>query len=114
MTAAYCVVGGGISGLVAAYRLRVTATRYQLISQTFTVRPSTAARVRSVRRGADGDVRATLAFPAYGADDLIPPPPPVEVRVPRARVGGGRVVLGAGAVRDRFGNPAAAASLPLG
>ncbi len=90
------------------YRLRVTATRYELISSTFAVTPSTTAQVRSVRRGADGDVRATLAFPAAGKDDLIPPPPPVEVRVPDARVSGGRVTLAPGAVRDRFGNRSAA------
>ena len=78
------------------------------------MRASTAARVRSVRQTAGGEVRATLAFPAYDAQDLIPPPPPVEVRVPGARVVGGRAVLPAGAVRDRFGNAAAAASLPLG
>jgi hypothetical protein len=57
---------------VGTYRLRVTASRYELISSTFTVTESTAARVRSVRRAADGSVRATLAFAPYGARDLIP------------------------------------------
>ncbi len=97
------------------YRLRVTASRYELVSQSFAVTEGSEARVRSVRRAADGSVRATLAFPGYGADDLIPPPPPVSVRVPARYVRGSRVVLPARAVRDRHGNPnGAAVSLPLG
>ncbi len=89
---------------VGTYRLRVTASRYELISRTFSVTTSTAIRVRSVRRRADGSVRATLAFPKAGAQDLIPPPPARSVPVPRSRVRGDRVVLPAGAVRDRYGN----------
>ncbi|MCW3009606.1 MAG: hypothetical protein JWO90_10 [Solirubrobacterales bacterium] len=100
---------------VDTYRLRVTATRYELVSRSFAVTASTAARVRAVRRAADGSVRATLAFPAYDAADLIPPPPPASVRVPARYVRGGRVVLPAAAVHDRRGNPnGAPASLPLG
>ncbi len=97
------------------YRLRVTASRYALTSTTFGVTASTAARVTRVRRAADGSVRATLAFPPYGADDLVPPPPPSTVRVPASAVRGGRVVLPAGALRDAVGNrTGAAVTLPLG
>ena len=93
----------------------MTATRYALTSRTFAVTGSTAARVRAVRRTADGSVRATLAFPPAGADDLTPPPPATSVRVPRRRVHGDRVVLPAGSVRDADGNTSAVGvTLPLG
>lgn len=91
------------------YRLHVTASRYELFSQTFTVTSSAAARVTAVRRAPDGSVRASLAFPPAAADDLIPPPPAQSVRIPRDRVHGDQVSLPAGAVRDRYGNRSAAA-----
>ena len=96
------------------YRLRVSATRYELVSRTFSVTSADAARVRSVSRAKDGSLRATLAFPPAGADDFIPPPPAQTVRVRGAKARDGRVRLAAGAVHDRYGNRSAVAgTFPL-
>ncbi len=95
------------------YRLRVTATRYELISREFTVGASSTARATSVTRTAGGSVRATLAFPPAGSSDLVPPPEPSSLSIPSRFVRGDRISVPAGALRDAFGNPTPPISLPL-
>lgn len=96
------------------YRFRVTATRYELLTQEFTVGAAASARVTAVRRAGDGSARAVVVFPKAGLDDLIPPPAPASIAVPSRFVRSGRVVAPAGALRDASGNPLPALDLPLG
>ena len=105
-----------------AYRLRVSATRYELVSRSFQLVPSTALRVRRVDLGGgrwavrleypravenvdltyrpDDAAGGSVRFVADGRrvvvqeqrDDLFPAPP------------GGSVTIPARAARDRYGN----------
>ncbi|MEA2295180.1 MAG: neutral ceramidase [Solirubrobacteraceae bacterium] len=106
-----------LSAPKGTYRLRVTATRYELTSQPFEVVPSTRLTVRSVPGGAE------LAYPQAVVDEDLTARP--------AAADGGTIVLGsgtlhrnhgtvfavpggttvaAGAARDRYGNRNGAAA----
>jgi hypothetical protein len=123
-----------LSAPIGQYRFVVTANRYKLISRPFDVEPSTALVAKAYTgRHPAGVAGITLAYPAAVIEHDLTYRPPIagtgqvafrvasktrRVRVKRGGVflvatHGARVVVPAGAARDRFGNRNGAA-LTLG